>query len=99
MEEQRLILVNVAGNPGFNRSGYSLTFTASIFKILTSENLFQSFWNYPRLGFFYYKIKVTPKFDVKMNRINGLSRCWNKCVPAKLKLVIYLNIYIYVFSV
>lgn len=51
MEEQRLILVNVAGDPGFNRSGYSLTFTASIFKILTSENLFQSFWNYPRLGF------------------------------------------------
>lgn len=51
MEEQRLIVVNVAENPGFNRSGYSLTFTASIFKILTSENLFQSFWNYPRLGY------------------------------------------------
>lgn len=60
-----MILVNVAGNPGFNRSGYSLTFTASIFKILTSENLFQKLLELPSSWIYYYKIKVTPKFDVK----------------------------------
>lgn len=95
MEEQRLILVNVAGNPGFNRSGYSLTFTASIFQDFNEWESLSKLLELPSSWIYYYKIKVTPKFDVKMNRINGLSRCWNKCVPAKLKLVIYLNIYIY----
>lgn len=27
-----------------------------------------------------------------MNRVNGLLRCWNKCVFVKLKLVIYFMV-------